>query len=95
MAYYQHPLDVTTLSSWQHLDQHREAMRSFSMREAFQSDPRRFEDFSLSACGLFLDYSKNLISRETRDRLVFLVEARPERPARLAPGLPIDVSPLP
>ncbi len=72
MAYYQHPLDVTTLSSWQNLDQHREAMRSFSMREAFQSDPRRFEDFSLSACGLFLDYSKNLISRETRDLLVSL-----------------------
>ena len=36
-----------------------------------------------------------IFSRETRDRLVFLVEARPERPARLAPGLPIDVVPLP
>lgn len=36
-----------------------------------------------------------IFSRETRDRLVFLVEARPERPARLQPGLPIDVVPLP
>ena len=36
-----------------------------------------------------------IFSRETRDRLVFLVEAKPERPARLAPGQPIDVVPLP
>ena len=36
-----------------------------------------------------------IFSRDTRDRLVFLVEARPERPARLQPGQPIDVVPLP
>lgn len=36
-----------------------------------------------------------IFSRETRDRLVFLVEARPVRPAQLMPGLPIDVVPLP
>jgi len=66
------PLDATTLASWQALRQHRQAMQSFSMREAFQSDPRRFEDFSLSSGGLFLDYSKNLITQQTRDLLVSL-----------------------
>jgi HlyD family secretion protein len=35
-----------------------------------------------------------IYSREARDRLVFLVEARPDRPADLPPGLPIDVTPL-
>jgi HlyD family secretion protein len=35
-----------------------------------------------------------IFSRETRDRLVFLVEAKPDRRARLQPGLPIDVEPL-
>lgn len=36
-----------------------------------------------------------IYSRETRDRLVFMVEARPEGdPARLTPGLPVDVTPL-
>jgi len=35
-----------------------------------------------------------IYSRDTRDRLVFLVEARPDRPADLPPGLPIDVTPL-
>ncbi len=36
-----------------------------------------------------------IFSRETRDHLVFLVEARPPLPAQLMPGLPIDVVPLP
>ena len=35
-----------------------------------------------------------IYSRESRDRLVFLVEALPDRPADLLPGLPIDVVPL-
>jgi HlyD family secretion protein len=34
-----------------------------------------------------------IYSREARDRLVFMVEARPENGARLTPGLPVDVYP--
>lgn len=36
-----------------------------------------------------------IFSRESRDRLVFMVEAVPARPARLVPGLPVEVRPLP
>jgi HlyD family secretion protein len=35
-----------------------------------------------------------IYSRQARDRLVFMVEARPEHPASLVPGLPVDVRPL-
>jgi glucose-6-phosphate isomerase len=70
MAYYLDPLDVPSLPSWQALRQHRLAMHEFSMRDAFASDPQRFETFSLSACGLFLDYSKNLINAETKRLLM-------------------------
>lgn len=35
-----------------------------------------------------------IYSRKSRDRLVFLVEASPQRPRGLAPGQPIDVQPL-
>ena len=35
-----------------------------------------------------------IYSREARDRLVFMVEARPENGARLVPGLPVDVYPV-
>jgi HlyD family secretion protein len=35
-----------------------------------------------------------IFSRDSRDRLVFMVEAVPAHPARLMPGLPVDVEPL-
>lgn len=72
MAYYRTPHDVTALPAWQALNQHRENMHNFSMREAFNADPQRFNQFTLSSCGLFLDYSKNLITSETRNLLVGL-----------------------
>ena len=72
MAYYRNPSDVTALPAWQALSQHRQAMQDFSMRDAFNADPQRFSQFTLSSCGLFLDYSKNLITGETQDLLVNL-----------------------
>ena len=74
MAYYRTPHDVTALPAWQALNQHRQAMQDFSMRDAFNADPQRFSQFTLSSCGLFLDYSKNLITSETRDLLVALAK---------------------
>ena len=35
-----------------------------------------------------------IYSRDSRDKLVFLVEARPDKPRALTPGLPVDVTPL-
>lgn len=74
MAYYRNPSDVTALPAWQALSQHRQAMQDFSMRDAFAADPQRFSQFTLSSAGLFLDYSKNLITTETRDLLVRLAD---------------------
>jgi HlyD family secretion protein len=36
-----------------------------------------------------------IFSRESRDRLVFMVEAYPTNPQRFNPGLPVEVEPLP
>lgn len=36
-----------------------------------------------------------IYSRDSRDRMVFMVEAIPAKPANLMPGLPVDVEPLP
>jgi HlyD family secretion protein len=36
-----------------------------------------------------------IFSRESRDRMVFMVEAYPTHPQRLNPGLPVEVEPLP
>ena len=72
MAYYQNPLDATTLPAWQALSEHRDAMQNFTLRQAFAEDSQRFSEFSMTSSSLFLDYSKNLISRETRTLLVNL-----------------------
>ncbi|QLF94396.1 glucose-6-phosphate isomerase [Pseudomonas sp. ABC1] len=72
MSHYLHPIDVTSLPSWQALQEHRLLMQDFNMREAFKADPQRFECFSTENSGLFLDYSKNLITATTRELLVNL-----------------------
>ncbi|MDX5370910.1 MAG: glucose-6-phosphate isomerase [Pseudomonadaceae bacterium] len=94
MAYYQQPLDVTTLPAWQALRQHRQEMQGFSMREAFASDPKRFERFSMSTCGLLLDYSKNLLGTETHGLLVRLAREADLQAAieALFEGAPINAS---
>jgi glucose-6-phosphate isomerase len=37
------------------------------LRQLFQDDPKRGERYTLEAAGLFLDYSKNLVTDETLD----------------------------
>jgi glucose-6-phosphate isomerase len=72
MAYYQNPIDVTTLPSWKALSEHRLEMQRFSMREAFATDEKRFDKYSFTTSGLFLDYSKNLINDQTLSLLYSL-----------------------
>ncbi|MFZ6050320.1 glucose-6-phosphate isomerase, partial [Pseudomonas sp. CR3202] len=68
------PIDATRLESWQALAAHRKAMQSFNLRQAFAEDPERFQRFSLSASGLLLDFSKNLLRADTLALLVRLAE---------------------
>ena len=50
-------------------------MEQFDMRQEFVRDPQRFNRFSGSACGLFLDYSKNLIRTDTMQALFAFADA--------------------
>ena len=45
------------------------------MRDLFDDDPDRSRRFSLEACGIFLDYSKNLVTDETLGHLLALAGA--------------------
>ncbi len=60
---------------WSSLREHQIETASLSLREAFASDPDRFQHFSLEAAGLFLDYSKNLVTQETLGLLLKLARA--------------------
>jgi glucose-6-phosphate isomerase len=52
-------------SEWKELEAHYREASSWHMRDLFEADPKRDETFSLEACGLYVDFSKNIISGET------------------------------
>ena len=56
---------LDTTPEWKALKAHAAQMKSVSMRDLFTEDPERGTAFSLEACGWYLDYSKNLATRET------------------------------
>ncbi len=66
----------STLPSWQSLLKHVESVRPMQMRDMFATDPARFSRFSLEACGLLLDYSKNRVTEETMRLLFNLAKER-------------------
>jgi glucose-6-phosphate isomerase len=66
---------LTALPEWEALAAHREQMRTSSLRRLFAEDPRRAESFSLEAAGIYLDYSKHLVTEETVELLAALARA--------------------
>ncbi len=66
---------VDKTSQWQALERHWQHMKDVHMRDLFAADLQRARTMSLSAAGLYLDYSKNLIARETLGLLFDLAEA--------------------
>ncbi|MCK5720119.1 MAG: glucose-6-phosphate isomerase [Thiomargarita sp.] len=50
---------------WTTLQNHQKYLASVHLRDLFALDSQRFENFSLEACGLLLDYSKNHLTTNT------------------------------
>ncbi|MDP3483568.1 MAG: glucose-6-phosphate isomerase, partial [Sulfuricella sp.] len=63
---------LTRSKPWQALMTHQKALAKTHLRELFSADPKRFDKFSLKACGILLDYSKNRIDSETMTLLAAL-----------------------
>ena len=57
--------DLTHSPAWRALAAHQHVIAQTHMRDLFDADPDRFRKFSLQACGMLLDYSKNRINDET------------------------------
>jgi glucose-6-phosphate isomerase len=68
--------DLNRTAAWNALQDHLAQVRNWRMRELFDAEPQRFHAFSEEAAGVFLDYSKNLVSRETMDLLCDLARER-------------------
>jgi len=63
------PID---LPSWKALQTHAAHMKGQHLKDLFSSDQDRFSKFSIQHPNLLLDYSKNLITEETRAALLAL-----------------------
>ncbi|WP_114325780.1 glucose-6-phosphate isomerase [Candidatus Colwellia aromaticivorans] len=60
---------------WKSLVNHYNKNVSIQMRDLFIQDTERFNNFSLSAAGIMLDYSKNRVTDETMHLLMNLAQA--------------------
>lgn len=60
---------LTELKEWKALDSHSKEMCDVHMRELFEADPKRFENFSLKFDKILFDFSKNIIDNTTLDLL--------------------------
>lgn len=68
---------------WQALESHHQqlAAEKVNLRTLFNEDPVRFQTFSLNAAGIFLDYSKNLITQQTLELFKQVAEENDLQPA--------------
>jgi len=66
---------VTQTPQWQALERHWQQLKDTRMSDLFAADPQRAQAMTLSAGGLMVDYSKNLITHETLALLFDLAAA--------------------
>ncbi len=66
---------LTSSAEWNAVQEHFDKISaSFSMKEAFEADPERFDKFSLRFNDILFDYSKNRITEETLKLLLALTD---------------------
>ena len=61
-------------TAWKALEQHCTEVRDTHLRQLFADDPQRSKSFVLEALGLYFDYSKHRITKETIQLLIQLAE---------------------
>ena len=77
---------------WQALQSHAKTLESTHVRDLFLKYPERFKDFSVHLDGMLFDYSKNLVTHETRELLLQLAqqERLPEKIKKMFNGEQIN-----
>lgn len=68
-------IDPTQTKEWQALTDHFNEMNTVHMKELFAQDANRFEKFSTQFNDILIDYSKNIITEETLQKLQALAES--------------------
>jgi glucose-6-phosphate isomerase len=65
---------LTERQTWKALEAHYQKAQSLRLSTLFAEDPKRGERFTAEGAGLYLDYSKNRITRETMRLLIALAK---------------------
>ncbi|NLB55980.1 MAG: glucose-6-phosphate isomerase, partial [Lentisphaerae bacterium] len=68
--------DLLRMREWELLVKNYSEIREVHLRDMFAFAPKRAEDLSVEAMGIFLDYSKNRVTQENMDLLFQLARAR-------------------
>ncbi|ORX86564.1 Phosphoglucose isomerase [Basidiobolus meristosporus CBS 931.73] len=92
-------VSATQLPSWKALQQHYESQgKNLVLKELFEKDPKRFDEFTREFKGektdssILLDFSKNLITKETFDLLIKVADEAKlsEMREKMFTGVPIN-----
>ena len=67
--------DLKSMPEWHALLKHFEETKHHHMRESFDEDPHRFDNFSITLNEILFDYSKNRINKQTIQLLTELAKA--------------------
>jgi glucose-6-phosphate isomerase len=67
-------INPTKTRGWKKLAEHFEKMKGVHMRSLFEEDGQRFQDFSIRFNDILVDFSKNIMSKETIRLLIKLAE---------------------
>ncbi len=67
-------INPTHTNAWKKLQEHFESAKDLRMKDLFENDPQRAEDFSIQWEDFYVDFSKNIINKETQSHLLSLAE---------------------
>ena len=67
-------LSLRERPAWKALEEHYQKVQNMNLRSVFNNDPQRGERYVIDDAGIYLDYSKNLITDETIQLLMKLSE---------------------
>lgn len=67
-------INPTETAAWKALISHQEEMKSVEMKNLFEKDAERFDHMSVTFGDILFDYSKNIMTNDTFDKLLKLSE---------------------
>jgi glucose-6-phosphate isomerase len=65
-------INPTATLAWQALSDHYKTSKNFNLREAFINNAHRAEELTIVEGDFYVDFSKNLITKETQQKLIAL-----------------------